>query len=230
MLFEQVRLEIEDRRPDLVILDTQSDLFGGDEIKRLHARQFIGLLKGLALKFNLTVLLLSHPSLSGMASGAGTSGSTAWNNSVRSRIYLERPPTNGDDDEETDDRILTTKKANRGRVGGKIALRWRDGVFVLNIGTSPDKLEADAGDERTFLAILAEFARSGNEVSRSVGKSYAPSQFAKSPSANGLSNKRLEAAMERLFTANRIHTETSGPPSKRTKRIKYGPAPMDGER
>ena len=89
-LFKAVRNEIEERRPRLLVLDTLADLFGGDEIKRPHARQFIGLLRGLAIEFSLTIVLLSHPSQSGMASGAGTSGSTAWSNSVRSRLYLER--------------------------------------------------------------------------------------------------------------------------------------------
>jgi hypothetical protein len=45
-------------------------------------------LRGLALETSSTALLLAHPSLSGMASGSGTSGSTAWSNSVRSRLYL----------------------------------------------------------------------------------------------------------------------------------------------
>ena len=89
-LFKAIRNEIKERRPSLLILDTLADLFGGDEIKRPHARQFISLLRGLAIEFRLTIVLLSHPSQSGMASRAGTSGSTAWSNSVRSRLYLER--------------------------------------------------------------------------------------------------------------------------------------------
>ena len=91
-LYEALEVEIEAIRPDLLILDPLADLFGGDEIKRPHARQFIGLLRGLAIKYSMTIVVLSHPSLSGMTSGAGTSGSTAWSNSVRSRLYLERCP------------------------------------------------------------------------------------------------------------------------------------------
>ena len=94
-----IRSEIEKRRPSLLILDTLADLFGGDEIKRPHSRQFIGLLRGLAIEFRLTIDLLSHPSQSGMASGAGASGSTAWSNSVRSRLYLERRSASGGDGE-----------------------------------------------------------------------------------------------------------------------------------
>jgi hypothetical protein len=62
----------------------------GNENDRAQARQFIGMLRGLAIRHECAVLLLSHPSVAGIASGGGSSGSTAWNNSVRSRLYLSR--------------------------------------------------------------------------------------------------------------------------------------------
>jgi RecA-family ATPase len=222
-LFEAIRAAIEAKPPDLLILDPLADLFGGDEIKRPHARQFIGLLRGWAIDFKLTVLLLTHPSLSGMSSGAGTSGSTAWSNSVRSRLYLTRPPGGGDDDGDT--RVLETMKANYGRVGDKRVLRWHDGVFKLDSAARPDKLEADAEDDRVFLAILADFARSGRAASENKSSTFAPARFAEHPSAKGLSAARLNAAMQRLFAASRIHNETSGPPSTRRRRIVAGPPP-----
>ena len=72
------------------VLDTLADLHAGQENDRATARQFIGFLRGLALRHELAVVLLAHPSNAGMASGSGLSGSTAWNASVRSRLYLER--------------------------------------------------------------------------------------------------------------------------------------------
>jgi RecA-family ATPase len=74
---------VERLKPRLVLLDALADVFGGEEIARTQARQFIGLLRGLAIDHSLAVVLIAHPSLTGMASGAGTSGSTAWSNSVR---------------------------------------------------------------------------------------------------------------------------------------------------
>src|SRR5271166_5546261 len=222
-LFKAIRAEIEERRPSLLILDTLADLFGGDEIKRPHARQFIGLLRGLAIEFRLTIVLLSHPSQSGMTSGAGTSGSTAWSNSVRSRLYLERPKAGGDGGD--DIRILTTKKANYGRAGDERVLRWRDGVFVLHGTGRADDLKANAEDEAAFLEILADFARSRRHVSDKKSNAFAPAQFAQHPRAKGLSPTRLNSAMQRLFAAHRIHNETSGPPSKRRERIVAGPPP-----
>ncbi len=224
-LFDAIRAEIEMRRPDLLILDTLADLFGGDEIKRPHARQFIGLLRGLALEFRITIVLLSHPSQFGMTTGTGTSGSTAWSNSVRSRLYLEMSSETGGKREADDARVLTTKKANYGRAGGGRALRWREGVFVFADAAGADKMEADDKDDRTFLMTLAEFARTGREVSASPSSAFAPKEFATSPKAGGLSKARLKAAMERLFTANRIHTELVGAPSRRRARIVAGPPP-----
>ena len=89
-------------RPRLVILDTLADVFAGNEIARQEARQFIGLLRGLAIAEETAVALLAHPSLAGMANGSGTSGSTAWSNSVRSRLYLET--IKGDDGKEIEAR------------------------------------------------------------------------------------------------------------------------------
>jgi len=73
-------------RPGFLVLDTSADLFSGDEIKRNHERQFIAMLRKPAIELDMAVLLLSHPSIQGMQSGTGSSGSTATNNSVRSRL------------------------------------------------------------------------------------------------------------------------------------------------
>jgi RecA-family ATPase len=113
-------------RPKLIVIDPSADVFGGDEINRAQVRKFVSMLRGLAMEIDCAVLLLSHPSLTGMSSGTGTSGSTAWNNSVRSRLYLEikSPET----------RVLTIVKANHGKVGDKIEMRWKDGIYVVDDG------------------------------------------------------------------------------------------------
>ncbi len=70
------------------------------------------MLRDLAIDHDCAVLLLSHPSLTGLNSGTGTSGSTAWNNSVRSRLYLQATSP--------DTRTLKVVKANHGKVGDEI--------------------------------------------------------------------------------------------------------------
>ena len=89
-LYEALRRALIATKPKLLVLDSAADVFGGDEIKRNHVRGFIAMLRKLAIEFDCAVVLLSHPSQSGIATGGGSSGSTAWNNSVRSRLYFVR--------------------------------------------------------------------------------------------------------------------------------------------
>lgn len=228
-LFSAIKTAVDERNPALLVLDTLADLFGGNEILRPHARQFIGMLRGLALENKLTIVLLSHPSQSGINSGAGTSGSTAWNNSVRSRLYLERVKVGSEDDDDHDLRVLTTKKANYGRGGSERVLRWVDGTFVAEGLTGGQDARRHADAERIFLDLLSELERQGRDVSPSYSRSYAPKVFATMPVAKGLSKEALTSAMERLFAADRIHIETFGPPSKQRQRIILGPPPSPSQ-
>ena len=72
-LFERLRLRMARSKPSLLVLDNLADIFAGNENVRPLARQFIGALRGLAIEFDCVVLLLSHPSLSGINSGTGAS-------------------------------------------------------------------------------------------------------------------------------------------------------------
>ncbi|MBB4113462.1 RecA-family ATPase [Rhizobium sp. BK226] len=215
-----------DVRPKLVVLDTAADLFGGDEIKRNQVRQFIGLLRQLAIGLDCAVVLLTHPSVAGMQSGTGSSGSTAWNNSVRSRLYLTRPEGK---DADPDLRFLTTKKANYGTVGGEMKLRWKAGVFVLDDGKphmGSQLLAAKA--EGVFRKLLSLFNRTGQTVSDVTGTNYAPAKMADHPEADGISKKLLAAAMQRLLDAGEVKIVMEGPASRKRKRLilaseDYGP-------
>ncbi|MFV0302054.1 MAG: AAA family ATPase, partial [Paracoccus sp. (in: a-proteobacteria)] len=127
-LFREIDAYMIELQPAVVVLDTLADLFPGNENDRGQARQFIGLLRGLAIRHGCAVLLLAHPSLSGIQNGTGLSGSTGWNNSVRSRLYLRRV-IQGEDEPNPDARVLETMKANYAATGAEIALTWRNGVF-----------------------------------------------------------------------------------------------------
>jgi hypothetical protein len=126
----------------LVILDTAADMFGGNENERRTVNTFIKTYLGsIVINYNATVILLAHPSLSGLSSGSGLSGSTAWENSVRARAYLARE-TDSDDI-----RVLSRKKSNYSDISGDsdIKLIWENGVLV--IPSSPgalDKINATA--------------------------------------------------------------------------------------
>jgi RecA-family ATPase len=79
----------------------------------------VGLFHKLAREVDCAILLLDHPSLSGITNGTGRGGSVDWQNATRGRMYLE---TVTDDDGAQ--RVLTVKKTNYARKGERIKLRW----------------------------------------------------------------------------------------------------------
>lgn len=210
--------KVEAFRPNLLVLDTSADLFGGDEIKRSQVRQFVAMLRAIALKGNCAVLLLSHPSVSGMQTGTGTSGSTAWNNSVRSRLYLTAA---AGEDADPDSRVISTMKSNYGRRGEDLKLRWQAGAFVPDDGSRPNPAAGilNRHDDERFLAILSKMNRDGQSVGTSTGSTYAPTQMAKHPDGKGTSKEAFKRAMHRLLDAGTIKVVEHGPPSHRRKRL-----------
>jgi RecA-family ATPase len=206
-LYQELCEQAMDLGVGLVVLDSLHDLFGGDEIKRTHARQFVGFLRRLALKINGAVLVCAHPSVNGMHTGTGTSGSTAWNNAVRSRLYLTG--LKDKDAAANNIRVLKTMKANYGPRGNGIEITWRDGVFVRN--TPSDDPNGQAA--LVFLQCLDEVAAESRYASPSTNSpGYAPRIFSRMPQAKGVTKKNLEAAMQQLFARRKIdRPPLSGP-------------------
>jgi RecA-family ATPase len=200
--------------PELLILDTSADLYGGDENNRVHVRFFVTRLRKLAMDHNVAVLLLSHPSVAGMQSGSGTSGSTAWNNSVRSRLYLTA------DKEDDDLRVLKGMKANYSAKGGELKLRWHEGAFILDDGKPSEAAGLiNRHTDAKFRELLSAINRSGQRVAPTKGVNYAPSVMVMRPEAKGTSKKALEASMHRLLSEGIIKVVIDGPPSKQRQRL-----------
>lgn len=220
-LFAELDAWIAENAPRLVVLDTLADLHSGEENNRAHARQFVGFLRGLAIRHACTVLLLSHPSLTGMSSGSGLSGSTAWNASVRSRLYLERVADDGHEPD-PDARRLTGKKANYARTGQEIGLTWKEGVFVPDRPAGGlDRMAACAKAERVFLKLLTLFTEQGRYVSASPSTTFAPAMFAAHPDAEGCSKRALTQAMEALFSRGKIRNGDHGRPGRERRHIEF---------
>jgi RecA-family ATPase len=212
-----------DLRPRLIILDNSADIFAGNENDRAQVRQFITLLRGMAIRANVGLLLTSHPSLTGISTGTGLSGSTAWNASVRSRLYFTHATTEKDEEPAPDLRILEVMKANYGPVGETITVRWTNGLFLPVSGISNlEKLAAEQRADQTFQTLLDRFNGQGrNTCEKSSAHNYAPALFAKEDEAKrlGIRKADFEAAMRRLFAAGKIHLKPYGAPSKATARL-----------
>jgi RecA-family ATPase len=213
-LFNELDARAADEAPTLIIIDTLADVYPANENDRAKVRQFIGILRGLALKRSCAVLLLGHPSLTGLSSGTGSSGSTAWNNSVRSRLYLSRVTDNGFE-ADPDKRVLTTKKANYGRIGGEIHVKWQSGVFKEEASEQGlDRLAAGAKAQRVFMKLLATYTAQGRTVNHAGGPNYAPKQFAEHQDNEGMTKRAFKAAMDGLLTSGKITIEKEGPASR----------------
>ena len=224
-LFQQVHNAASDFGAQLVVLDALHDFFPGNENNRVHARQFIQLLTSLARDIDGAVLLSAHPSLTGLSSGSGMSGSTAWNNAVRSRLYLSHP----DEDEDRDRRLLTRKKANYAGVGDCIKLTWRDHVLIADQPAGGIVGSINRGRAETvFLELLQRFEAEGRPVSdASRAGNYAPRLFDKRPGREGFTKTDFERAMESLFAQGRIKLVEYGRAGDRRKRLTA--VPTNGE-
>lgn len=98
-------------KPDLIVLDNLSQIFGGNEISKLESTWFINQLCNVADEINAAIVLLSHPSESGIKSGNYTSGSRGFHNTIRSQIVLRYGDRNAED-EPLDSLYLELAKAN----------------------------------------------------------------------------------------------------------------------
>jgi RecA-family ATPase len=215
-------------KPGLVVLDVLADMFTGNECDRAQVRQFVNLLKGLCRRHDCAILLLSHPSLTGLNTGTGLSGSTDWNNAVRSRLYLETQKASDDSAQPNNLRTLKGMKANYGERGGKIDLEWKAGVFRhIREPAFLDKLAAEKKADDVFLTLLGSFNREARTVSATPSSNFAPSVFAQHADARGQTKKALRAAMDRLLKAGNIRVQTFGPPSRERTRLVLAGA--DGE-
>ena len=231
--YRQLEQTIRDSGAELIVIDTSADTFIGNENIRTQVRQFINALRRLAQINDGGVVLNAHPSLTGLASGAGFSGSTAWHNTVRGRLYLTKPQTaEGEEEEQSDARVLKLMKSNYGRAGETIALTWRDHVLVRDApargSTSNlvDRLDLD----NAVLAGLRKLVGSGVLVSADPdAKTGLANKVRALPSCRCWSWQAMIGAQERLIAAGKIELVEMGSPSKRRVYVRPHDMRLPGE-
>jgi RecA-family ATPase len=205
--WEEIRDIAKSFDAELLIIDTVPDTFAGSEIDRAQARQYVQVaLGGLAREIGGTVLATAHPSLSGIASGSGSSGSTGWDAAFRSRIYLHSPKAEAGEQIDPNARELLRVKANYARRHDTLNLVWEKGVFINTKPASyvPERAAATA----VFLTLLRRLNREGRAVSHhSRTSNYAPRVFSQRPEREAYKQPDFSKAMELLFAENKIRIE-----------------------
>ncbi len=199
VLFEALRQTIAERRPGLTVLDNAAILFAINECDRMQVTRCIGLLRSLCHEFETTILLLAHNNKTG-----DFSGSTAWENAVRSRLSMAR-----DVDDPT---IVTLRRPKANYAGiGETTMRWCQGSFrsldedVMTEGERLDaKIERRAHADVFLEALAALTARCRNLSTRRNATNYAPKVMHECRLSKGLTQRQLESAMELLLDEQRI--------------------------
>lgn len=110
---------------DLIVIDNSSDAYGGNEIERRQVRAFVRRLNRLARVADAGILLLAHIDKAGARHGSqgdSYSGSTAWHNSVRSRLAILK--------DDAGRSSLVHEKCNVGPKVEPVPLAW-DGPVVF---------------------------------------------------------------------------------------------------
>jgi RecA-family ATPase len=214
--YKQVLDAARNIKPKITVLASLANMFTGSENDRSQAQQFVSLLTEIAIVSGGAVILIAHPSLTGISTNTGISGSTAWFNSVRAQIYLRTVTDKDDEQPDTDLRVLEFKKNQYGKIEDTQTLSWRSGMFLPIGAASVEKIARENRINELFVTLLKRFSSTHRPVSPSPRSgTYAPALFATEDEATALkaNRKELEAAMRRLLATGAVLIKNFGRPS-----------------
>ena len=206
-LIDELRQQAEDLRAEVVILDNIGQLYGGGENDRHAVTAFLNALSG-ALP-GRALMLLAHPSRS---SGSEFSGSSAWENVARTRLYLgatlpgEKPDPEADPQDNV--RYLARRKANYSQKDWR-RMTYADGALT------PDAQDSGGGGivasikagnaERVLLAGLTRLSGMGIVVSDGRrSPQYLPKLLIEYKIDDGHQARDLAAAMRTLMLEGKL--------------------------
>jgi RecA-family ATPase len=207
-LLDAIRQRALDTGARFVILDNILHLYSGNINDPGEVTRFMAALNRLALEIDGAVLLIGHIA---KTVGSEFSGTMAWSNASRSRLFFGRPGdlTKNDDEppeSSPDARFLARLKANYAPISEPMELLWREGAFVRLDDLPPNVSDEIAAISRAnvendrFLECLDALTKQLRHVSHSANASnYAPKVMAGMTAAKGMKAKAFAKAMERLF-------------------------------
>jgi RecA-family ATPase len=232
--YDQITEEVDNWGAQLIILDTATDIYAGNENIRYQVKAFVNLIRNYALINNGGVILNAHPSKSAMADGSGFSGSTAWNGSVRNRLYLTAPKLRDDEEDseqKSNERLLKVMKSNYGPFGEKMRLKWDNGVFIRTDGPAAggnliDRLDAEA----KLLAAARYLVGKGSFLAANFNaKNSLLAEARRLPSCRDIGFGVLRAAQDALEADGELVKVEIGPNYRRRMYIRPSGMTLPGE-
>lgn len=160
---------LEEHDIDVLIVDNASDTYDASEIDRARVRAFMRNLSNMAQP-DRAVLLLAHvdkgTSRGDRTGTEGYSGSTAWHNSARSRLYLSRDKDGA--------LLLEHQKHNLGKMHEPLRLLWPEGGIPTLDAPVEGVVQriADGTDTKALLRLLATFYGRGEYVATDTRSRY----------------------------------------------------------
>lgn len=223
-----------DIMPVTIGIASAANIFGGNENDRSQVQQFISLLTRIAMACHGSVNLISHPSLSGMTTDSGLSGSTQWHNAVRARSHLKDATSpNGEDVTSSSNyRTLIVKKNNYGPDSETINLMWSNGLYLPVTANIVEAQVRLARAEEVFLTQMRKLISQGHDLNPIRNSPvYAPAMIAELPEvrAEMFTKADMAAAQQRLIDDSKIHIGWLGSPSRGRKVLKEGPRPPNDD-
>ena len=178
-------------RPCFVVLDTVVDVALLNENARVPVNILAKkVLHSLCIRSGATVLVTAHPSKASLDSGAFYAGSTAWNNSFRSRLVLKM------DEHDKTKRTLSLAKTNYSKEQD-IDLYMQEGLLVpRNAASALANAEQELGAVRD---LMFELIDRGIYVVRGNGSGQKPQDLVDRLRERGISVTRRRV-LEHLAT------------------------------
>lgn len=199
----------------LIVIDNASDTFDSNENERPRVREFIRFLTQLAKLQKAAVLLLAHIDKESAKWGSkeSYSGSTAWHNSVRSRLFLSL---------EKDSPILSLmhQKSNFGQLTASINMR-RGKHGILYFFDTPSAEEAGP----LVLGLIEKYYNAGSYISPAPNSRANPYKVLhKDLDFPQITRDQLEDILQNLLTQKRLIIEIFQSEHRKEKK-RYRSAP-----
>jgi hypothetical protein len=165
----RLRKAIDEVRPKLIIIESASDVFGGDEINRQQVRAFVRMLKAIAMHYDCVVLLLSHPSAAGSVTVPASRFHTMAQRPALPHVFQDgegRRPGRGRGPHRPPRARNQEAQPGAARASAS-SLLWKDGVFAHEASLNPlQRYASDATVDDLFLKLLRRYHDSGRNVVR----------------------------------------------------------------